>query len=144
MYLSPRHTQCDWILHIFHFHDVAKQDVTPCLRFAVVKVIRIEHNARRIDDLDPALKLHCLQFLRMAWLCSDSTDLVHPNHHACSPIHLLCVLRTLDLLSELIRLLFPTFGNPTTPMVMLCAALGLYAFRRRMSAGTVGEDKLER
>jgi hypothetical protein len=36
--------------------------------------------------------------------------------------------RTLARLSGLIRLLLPMLGKPKTPAVMLCAALGLYAF----------------
>jgi len=33
--------------------------------------------------------------------------------------------QTLDRFRELIKLLLPTFGNPTTPTVTLCAAFGL-------------------
>ena len=47
-------------------------------------------------------------------------------------------------LSVLIRLLLPTFGKPTTPTVMLCAALGLYALSRRRSAGAVPEERFVR
>ena len=37
----------------------------------------------------------------------------------------------------LIRLLLLTLGNPTMPMVTLCAVLGLYALRRQSNAGAV-------
>ena len=47
-------------------------------------------------------------------------------------------------LSVLIRLLLPTLGKPTTPTVTLCDALGLYALRRRSSAGAVPEARFVR
>jgi hypothetical protein len=47
-------------------------------------------------------------------------------------------------LRVLIRLLLPTFGKPTTPTVTLCAALGLYALRRRSNAGAVPEARFVR
>ena len=47
---------------------------------------------------------------------------------------------TLARLSVLIKLLLPTLGNPTTPTVILCAALGLYALSKRRSAGAVPVD----
>lgn len=51
---------------------------------------------------------------------------------------------TLALFSELIRLLLPTLGNPTTPTVTLCAALGLYALRRRRREGAVDDERFVR
>ena len=51
--------------------------------------------------------------------------------------------QTLERLSELMSELFPTLGYPTIPTVMLCA-VGLYAFRRRRSAGAVEEERLVR
>ncbi len=50
---------------------------------------------------------------------------------------------TLERLSELMRLLLPTFGYPTMPTVMLCAE-GLYALSRRRSAGAVEEERFVR
>jgi uncharacterized protein (TIGR03382 family) len=52
-------------------------------------------------------------------------------------------LSTLALFNELIRLLFPTLGYPTTPTVMLCA-LGLYALRRRRREGAVEDERCAR
>ena len=51
--------------------------------------------------------------------------------------------RTFERFKELMRLLFPTLGYPTTPTVMLWA-LGLYALSSRSSAGAVDEERFER
>lgn len=53
-------------------------------------------------------------------------------------------IRTLALFKLLIKLLFPTFGNPTTPTVTLCAALGLYAFNNFSKLGAVLEERFVR
>jgi len=110
-------------------------------------VVIFKYDTWGIDYPQAALELNRLQLFRVPRLRCDGTHLHHYDARGVKKgtiVRRETRRRTLARLSVLIRLLLPTFGKPTTPTVTLCAALGLYALRRRSNAGAVPDARFVR
>ena len=119
-------TDSDRIVDILDFDHVAEQDTTLLtLADRTVVLVFIEYDGGRINDLEATLQLDRSQVLGMFVLqlpapCKKKRNVSAQRRHANERRK-----RTLGRFRELIKLLLPTFENPTTPTVTFCATLGL-------------------
>lgn len=68
-------TDSYWIFNILHFHNIPEQDTSFFVAFPVIKFVVVKYDARGIYDSQTSFELNGLQFLCMAGLCSNGTDL---------------------------------------------------------------------
>ena len=55
-----KRTYSDGVVNILNLHDVPQQDVAFTAAFAIIEVVIIKHNTRRVNDPQAALKLYRL------------------------------------------------------------------------------------